>query len=133
MSTSPAAREQLAHEVVIGPVIGDELAQEIVEDAASRCGDAFVRACDLVAVGEEESELVGVGGRAEQLVDEPLALVRRSVLEKTLGLLGGRDAAGEIEIDAAKELGVGGAGRGLDAVGRHPFRHELVDEVTRIG
>src|SRR5206468_3459455 len=111
--------KQLAHEFVIGAVGGDQLAEEVVEDAASRRGYALMRARDLEPVGKEQGELIGIGRSGKQLVDEKLALVGSCVLEKAVRLLGRGNAAGQVEIDASKELRVGSAWRGLDAIGRH--------------
>ena len=65
----------------------------------------------LAAVGGIGERIAFEGG-IEEAVDEEFALVRRRVLEEGAGVVGGGDGAGEVEVDAAQELRVGGERRG---------------------
>ena len=67
VSTSPRRRSTRGRSRRKAGLWPWQLVDEIVKDVAGRGGDAFVRARDLEAIDEERAQLVGVGGRGQQL------------------------------------------------------------------
>ena len=101
-----------------------------------RAGAAAARARQHVVelrlvVAGEVAELGGppggVAGRREQLVDLLGALVGRLVGQELRRFVGRRQRAGQVEADAAQELGVGAALRGDDAQLAELVDDQLVD------
>ena len=80
-------------------------------------------------VGHPVEHLHGVAGREHEFVDQLGTLVRGVAGQEGRRLLGGRDAAGGVDVDAAQELLVGGGGvEGLLVGGEHG-----ADEAVDVG
>jgi len=104
--------------------------EETAEEGAALESDVGVIAGGYFElIGEEVGPLIDEGGRADQLLNETGPFVRRAAFEEGANLLGLRDPAGQVDRDAAQELGVGGEGGGRDAGTVDGIEDVIVDEV----
>ena len=103
----PRGRQDRADELVVRHVRGDLVANPLAE--RDRALDAQELAIDLEQVGPLVRPVLDEFGAADQLVDQLVALdpaVARVGQERPDVSAGGRQA-GQVEVDAAEELGVG--------------------------
>ena len=125
-------RHHFAHELVVGLVLPQALANPVVKGESAPCLSVIP---PLVAQQRAplRGEIIGVVTRGQQLVDPPVALVGRCVGQKRLGFGERWQPAGDVERRAADKRGVVAHGRGSDAQQRQLGKHDLVDEVARLG
>jgi hypothetical protein len=62
---------------------------------------------------EDRGEMASVLRTGQQAIDKRLSLVRRGIFQKAADLIRRGDDAGKVQINAAKELGVGGGSGGV--------------------
>ena len=105
---------------------GDRLADPVAEGLDALVAEEL--AVDLEQVGPLVGPVLDVLAAADELVDQFVALgaLGRGVGEEGARRLGGRRQAGQVEVDAADELGVGAqrrrAGSSSAAASRRPAR-----------
>ena len=120
-------REDVADELVVGPILGELPAQP------ARHGHGALRrdrvAIDAQQVGPAHRPVVGILRPLEQLVDQPGPLVGSRVGQERAGLRRGRQRADGVEEDAAQEGGVVGQVAGRDAQPGELVPDVAVDEV----
>ena len=124
-----AGGDDLLGELVEGFVLGDAVADPIVEDAHAVVVELAL--FDLEEVGPFQGPEVGELGTLEKGVDEPGALVGGGVGDEGLGVGGGRDEAEEVEPGAADEEGVAAQIGGVHAQEAQFLEDLFVDVVVR--
>jgi hypothetical protein len=83
----------------------------------------------LEQVAEEHRPLVDVLGRIQQLVDERVAFVGCLIAEEFRDVLRRRDAARDVQVNAADEFLVGAKRRRRDVIPLHPVEQDLVNYI----
>lgn len=119
-------REQFLGPLLVGHVVAELAAEPLFHLA----GEELLL---LVVAGRHDGlppdggEVVDVIGTGQQFIDEDAAFVGVLALEEAMHLGDRRDASGQVEVDAAEELGVIGQGSGLDLVGLAAGLDQLID------
>ena len=122
-------RDGFTHQLIVGLVVTQALLEPPGVGIESRHA---LTAADHVAleaqdVGPVVVEVLHVAFTGEESVDQLAALVRFAALEKFGGLLDGRNAADDIEIDTADKDFIACGGIGLNFLLREFRVHEIVD------
>jgi hypothetical protein len=122
-------REAFPGHTVIGLILGDGLADPFAVHLAPLGVDPVGEEGDAEEVLETEGPIVGELGGGDESVDDAFALLGVGAFDE-LGDAGGRrEGAGEVEADAAEELGVGRESGRNDAEAAELIEDVFVDEV----
>ena len=120
--------EQFAHEPVIRLVLPEGVAQPLVHEEDWLHAHAGGVAPDQIT--PLHRPMIGPGGMLQQPVDEPVALVRRLVLQERQRFLRRWQRANGVERRAANELRISAALRGKVPELLEPLVNEAVDVVV---
>ncbi len=130
--STPLGGNQLADELVIGEVLAKGGSQPCIQ-----VPDGLDT--DTVGIGPEKvrpfvGPEVGVFGTVEELVNESVTFVRRSISEKGAGFLGRGEPADHSEVGTAQKRGIGSGAGGEHAEEFQLLPNQVVDFVfTREG
>jgi hypothetical protein len=121
--------EAFAGDFVVGAIGGDVIADPLPVFLAELGGEAVGEDGDAEDVGEAERPVIGEFRGGDEGVDEFLAFLGVAEGQEFADAFGGREGAGEVETDAAEELGVGGDVGGEDVDFAELGEDGVVDEI----